>query len=300
MTRLHDLYEEQGQSPWVDNIRRDSLADGSLAALVEQGIRGVTSNPTIFAKAIEDGSLYDGQFASLLVDHTVEEAYWEMTITDIIDALGVLRPVYDTSDSTDGFVSIEVSPALAHDTAGTIEAGAASSRAHRPAQPLREDPWHRRRAPRCPHDDRRGPKHQHHSPLLARALCRGHRGLSRRARGPARLGSRRSLGRPQRRLVLREQGRHRGRPPPRTPRGWWERQRNRGHRPAPGRRLALDAGHCGRGAGARRLRTLREPLLRDRAGRFWLPRAPGCNDPCGLPPRPRTRPSPTSCTSTPS
>jgi transaldolase len=122
VTRLHDLYEEQGQSPWVDNIRRDSLADGSLAALVEQGIRGVTSNPTIFAKAIEDGSLYDGQFASLLVDHTVEEAYWEMTITDIIDALGVLRPVYDTSDSTDGFVSIEVSPALAHDTAGTIEA----------------------------------------------------------------------------------------------------------------------------------------------------------------------------------
>jgi transaldolase len=122
VTRLHDLYEEQGQSPWVDNIRRDSLADGSLAALVERGIRGVTSNPTIFAKAIEGGNFYDRQFASLLVDHTVEEAYWEMTITDIVEALGVLRPVYDASDATDGFVSIEVSPELAHDTAGTIEA----------------------------------------------------------------------------------------------------------------------------------------------------------------------------------
>ena len=298
MTRLHDLYEEQGQSPWVDNIRRDSLADGSLAALVEQGIRGVTSNPTIFAKAIEDGSLYDGQFASLLVDHTVEEAYWEMTITDIIDALGVLRPVYDTSDSTDGFVSIEVSPALAHDTAGTIEA-AASSQAHRPAQPLREDPWHRRRAPRCPHDDRRGPKHQHHSPLLARALCRGHRGLSRRARGPARLGSRRSLGRPQRRLVLREQGRHRGRPPPRTPRGWWERQRNRGHRPAPGRQLALDAGHCGRGAGApptnssRAASADRWEVLAAKGARVQRPLWASTSTK-------KPRPSPTSCTSTPS
>jgi transaldolase len=122
MTRLHDLYEQQGQSPWVDNITRDSLRDGSMAGLVRDGIRGVTSNPTIFAKAIEDGEHYDDQFGELLADHSVEEAYWEMTITDIQDALALLRPVYDSSGTTDGFVSIEVSPALAHDTASTTEA----------------------------------------------------------------------------------------------------------------------------------------------------------------------------------
>jgi transaldolase len=122
MTSLHDLHEEQGQSPWIDNIRRDSLRDGTLGALVEKGIRGVTSNPTIFAKAIEAGSSYDAQFGDLLARLSVEEAYWEMTITDIVEALGVLRPVYDSSDTTDGFVSIEVAPALAHDTASTIEA----------------------------------------------------------------------------------------------------------------------------------------------------------------------------------
>lgn len=122
MTRLHDLYEQQGQSPWIDNIRRDTLRDGSLARLVESGVRGVTSNPTIFAKAIEGGDAYDAQFRQLLSDHSVEEAYWEMTVSDIVDALDVLRPVHDASDSTDGFVSIEVAPALAHDTVATIGA----------------------------------------------------------------------------------------------------------------------------------------------------------------------------------
>jgi transaldolase len=122
MTRLHDLYEQQGQSPWIDNIRRGSLRDGTLASLVDKGIRGVTSNPTIFAKAIESGHDYDEQFGDLLVSRSVEEAYWEMTITDIVDALGVLRPVHDASGGTDGFVSIEVAPALAYDTEATTEA----------------------------------------------------------------------------------------------------------------------------------------------------------------------------------
>jgi len=122
MTTLHDLYEQQGQSPWIDNIRRDALRDATLADLVYKGIRGVTSNPTIFAKAIESGQDYDEQFEDLLASHSVEEAYWEMTITDIVDALGVLRPVYDASRGTDGFVSIEVAPALAYDTEATIEA----------------------------------------------------------------------------------------------------------------------------------------------------------------------------------
>jgi len=122
MTKLHDLYEQQGQSPWLDNLRRDYLRGGHLAELVDEGIRGVTSNPTIFAKAIESGHDYDEQFGGLLASHTVEEAYWELVITDIEDALTVLRPVYDSSAGVDGFVSLEVAPGLAHDTAGTITA----------------------------------------------------------------------------------------------------------------------------------------------------------------------------------
>ena len=122
MTTLHELYEQQGQSPWLDNLRRDYLRNGRLAALVDQGIRGVTSNPTIFAKAIEGGSEYDEQFADLLAAHTVEEAYWELVLTDIRDALEVLRPVNDSSGGLDGFVSLELAPGEAHDTTASIEA----------------------------------------------------------------------------------------------------------------------------------------------------------------------------------
>jgi transaldolase len=120
MTKLNDLYDEQGQSPWLDNLRRDYLTEGKLQKLVDQGIRGVTSNPTIFAKAIEGGDYYDAQFRSLLDSKTVEESYWELVITDITDALAVLRPVHDSSDGVDGYVSLEVAPSLAHDTKGTI------------------------------------------------------------------------------------------------------------------------------------------------------------------------------------
>jgi len=121
VTKLHDLYDEFGQSPWLDNLRRDYLRGGHLHELVEQGVRGVTSNPTIFAKAIEGGSDYDEQFGDLLRTDTVEDAYWALVVDDIRHALEVLRPVYDSSGGTDGFVSLEVAPSLAHDTAATIE-----------------------------------------------------------------------------------------------------------------------------------------------------------------------------------
>jgi transaldolase len=121
VTKLHDLYEQQGQSPWLDNLRRDYLRDGHLAELVDKGIRGVTSNPTIFAKAIEAGTAYDEQFAGLLESRSVEEAYWEMVAADITDALDVLRPVCESSGGEDGFVSLEVAPSLAHDTDASIE-----------------------------------------------------------------------------------------------------------------------------------------------------------------------------------
>jgi transaldolase len=122
MTKLHELYEHHGQSPWLDNLRRDYLRDGTLAALVDKGVRGVTSNPTIFAKAIEGGSDYDEQFDQLLADHSVEGAYWEMVRSDIRDAMEVLRPVHEASGGEDGFVSLELAPALARDTAASIAA----------------------------------------------------------------------------------------------------------------------------------------------------------------------------------
>ncbi len=120
VTRLQDLYNIGGQSPWLDNLRRDWIHDGQLAKWVQSGVRGITSNPTILAKAISGQDTYDDQFRTLMKDHTVEAAYWEMAITDIEDALTMLRPLYDESDHEDGYVSLEVSPAQAHDTDSTV------------------------------------------------------------------------------------------------------------------------------------------------------------------------------------
>jgi transaldolase len=126
MTKLQRLYAEQGQSPWLDNLTRRYLRDGTLARMVADGIRGVTANPTIFARAIEGSADYDEQFTSLTpAGVSVEDAYWELVIADITAALAVLRPVYDAADGTDGFVSVEVAPELARDTHATIAAARA-------------------------------------------------------------------------------------------------------------------------------------------------------------------------------
>jgi transaldolase len=121
VSRLHELYREHGQSPWIDNITRDGIRGGQLQSLVDQGIRGVTSNPTIFQKAISAGDAYDEQFRELIKVHPVEDAYWGLVIQDITEALEILRPVYDEDPGADGFVSIEVSPALAADTETTTK-----------------------------------------------------------------------------------------------------------------------------------------------------------------------------------
>src|ERR1700728_4661182 len=125
MTKLQSLYQDLGQSPWLDNLRRDWLRNGHLAGLVSSGVRGVTSNPTIFATAIGGEDDYDEQFESLIASKTVEEVYWELVIDDIAHALALLRDVHQESHGKDGFVSLEVAPALAHDTAGTIKSALA-------------------------------------------------------------------------------------------------------------------------------------------------------------------------------
>lgn len=125
MSELRDLYERAGQSPWMDDLHREWLTGGHLRELVDKGIRGVTSNPTIFAKAIESTDAYDEQFGSLIGSMSVDDAYWEMVVKDITDALEVLRPVHVSSDGADGFVSLEVTPSLARDTEGSVRAARA-------------------------------------------------------------------------------------------------------------------------------------------------------------------------------
>jgi len=122
-SRLASLFDDQGQSPWLDNLRRGWITGGELARWVERGVRGITSNPTIFQKAIEGSDEYDTQFRELsAAGKSLDEAYWAAVVTDIEDALAILRPVYDASDGVDGYVSLEVAPSLARDTAGTVEA----------------------------------------------------------------------------------------------------------------------------------------------------------------------------------
>jgi transaldolase len=121
MTRLQQLFAEQGQSPWLDNLQRGYLTSGQLAKLVEDGIRGLTSNPTIFQKAMEGSDAYDDQLADLVkAGGNVVDHYWAMALRDIRGALDVLAPLYESSEGGDGFVSVEVAPDLAHDTEGTI------------------------------------------------------------------------------------------------------------------------------------------------------------------------------------
>jgi transaldolase/glucose-6-phosphate isomerase len=116
----------QGQSIWLDYIRRNLIRSGELKRLVEEdGIRGVTSNPTIFEKAIAGSTDYDDALQAMLAsdgDAEVEKLYEPLAIDDIQMAADVLRSVYDATNGDDGYVSLEVSPHLAHDTAGTIAA----------------------------------------------------------------------------------------------------------------------------------------------------------------------------------
>ena len=112
-----------GQSIWIDFIRRDLLVSGQLKQMVEEGIRGMTSNPTIFHKAIAQSNDYDDALRAILKpnpDANAKTLYDRLTIEDIQMAADILRPVYEASDGVDGLVSLEASPHLAYDTDGTI------------------------------------------------------------------------------------------------------------------------------------------------------------------------------------
>lgn len=123
MGRLHDLYDQQGQSPWLDNLRRGWITSGELQGWIDRGVRGLTSNPSIFAKAMIETDDYDSELSNLAKSGTsIEDAYWQLVVGDIRQALKLLAPVHESSGGEDGYVSVEVSPALAHDEAGTVAA----------------------------------------------------------------------------------------------------------------------------------------------------------------------------------
>ncbi|MDE2867853.1 MAG: transaldolase [Chloroflexota bacterium] len=121
-TPLHELHAH-GQSVWLDFLSRDLVDSGELARLVaEEGVRGMTSNPTIFQEAIKGSDTYDEDIRRLGAQGlSPEEMFEAIAVDDISAACDVLRPVFDESGMTDGFVSLEVSPRLAHDTEGTVE-----------------------------------------------------------------------------------------------------------------------------------------------------------------------------------
>jgi transaldolase len=119
--QLHEL----GQSIWLDNITRKMLGDGTLRRYVEElSVTGLTSNPTIFDKAIVGGSDYDEQIAAASPILTAEQVFFELALRDLREAADLFAPAHAGSDGVDGWVSLEVSPLLADDTAATIEQAA--------------------------------------------------------------------------------------------------------------------------------------------------------------------------------
>jgi transaldolase len=123
MTKLRELHDRFGQSAWLDNLERRWIASGELAGWVADGVRGITSNPTIFAKAMGASDDYDEQLKTLLGDGlSTDDAYWQVAEADVAAAADVLRPLYDSADGRDGYVSIEVDPRLAAETDATLDA----------------------------------------------------------------------------------------------------------------------------------------------------------------------------------
>ena len=277
--------ENHGQAVWLDFLARGFVAKGDLKKLIEtDGVKGVTSNPSIFEKAIGSSDEYDAPIGKALKngDRPVADLFEQLAVEDIQNAADVLRPVYDQLDGHDGFVSLEVSPYLAMDTKGTVaEAERLWKDVHRknlmikvPATPRR--PAGDRAA------DRRRHQRQHHAAVLAG-------GLSRRSPRPISKGlekyvaqGRRSLACRERRELLRQPHRHRGRQAARRE----DRASQRSRREGAARRAEGQGRDRQRQAG---LSGLQAPVRRRRAGRSSRRRAPSRSGCCGPPPAPRTR-----------
>jgi transaldolase len=122
LTNAQRTHSEFGQSIWYDNVRKSALDNGEFARLISSGVRGCTSNPSIFNKSIAGSSDYDSVLARLVGEgHSVEEIYEQLAVDDIQKAADQLRSVFEESNGADGHVSIEVMPRLAHDLDATVK-----------------------------------------------------------------------------------------------------------------------------------------------------------------------------------
>jgi transaldolase len=118
--RLRKL-QEIGQSVWVDSLSRDDIQNGDLQRMMDDGVLGVTSNPTIFQQAIAQSELYDEELQELAKEtDDPKEIFRRIAVRDIRDACDIFMPVYERTERKDGYVSLEVAPELAHDTEGTV------------------------------------------------------------------------------------------------------------------------------------------------------------------------------------
>ena len=186
---------EAGTSVWLDQIRRGLIEGGELKRLIEQdSLRGVTSNPAIFEKAILGSDEYDEELARLAGDGLEPaQIYDEIAITDVRMAADVLRSVYDETAGYDGYVSLEVAPSLAHDTDGTIEqARAYWKRVDRPNLMIKI-PGTDAGLPAIEQRDLRGHQRERDAAVLGRGVHAGHGALHPRPRdahGARRVGGR--------------------------------------------------------------------------------------------------------------
>jgi transaldolase/glucose-6-phosphate isomerase len=172
MNTLKQL-EACGQSPWLDYLKRSLIESGELRTLIERdGLKGVTSNPSIFEKAIGETDEYADALKQFQAnaDHGVVAIYEHLAIADICAAADVLRQVYKQTQGRDGYISLECSPYLANDTGATVAEAlrlwGAVGRPNLDGEGASDPSRHSR----DPHADRQRPEHQHHAALFRKRL----------------------------------------------------------------------------------------------------------------------------------
>ena len=178
--KLHEM----GQSLWLDNITRGLLTSGTLDRYIhELSVTGLTSNPTIFDHAIKNSHDYDDAIRQKSKEGKSGEAlFFELGLEDLKQAADLFRPIHDQTDGVDGWVSLEVSPLLAHDTAGTLAAAKALHASRGTPQSLHQDTGHPGGPARHRGSHLRGRAGQRDLAVLPRAICRRRRGVSARHR----------------------------------------------------------------------------------------------------------------------
>ena len=204
---------DHGQAVWLDFLSRGFIAKGGLKKLADDdGLRGVTSNPSIFEQAIGHSDEYDAAIARMLQaqDRSVGEIFEHLAVEDIQQATDVLRPTFDATHGADGYVSIEVSPYLAKDTQGTIDEAKRLWREVGRKNLMIKVPGTQEGPAGDPRSDRRRHQRQHHAVVRASRLRAGGRSLSVRPGGAGRQGRRHFADR-QRGEFFRQPHRHRGR-----------------------------------------------------------------------------------------